>query len=185
MAAKKVDYPIRKKEWAPSLIPGPLVLISTCDQAKEPNVAPKSWLQMAAFDPPTLMFSGSKGNTTEKNILATGSFAVNLVDGSMADEVYGCIAWSGRERIEKMGITLSAAKKIDAPLVDRCPAHLECVLQGTHEIGSGFIVFGRIVAASIREDILAAPPKDRYRLLDPVLFLENGLYSRVRDAIRT
>ncbi|MBI4678193.1 MAG: flavin reductase [Elusimicrobia bacterium] len=179
---KKAEYPIDKKEWSPSLIPGPITLISTCDQAKEPNVAPKSWLQMAAFEPPTLMFSGSKENTTEKNILAAGCFAVNLVDSSMAVKVYGCIKWSGRERIRKMGITLSPARKIGAPLVDQCRAHLECVLRGTKEVGGGFVVFGEIVAAFVREDILAAPPEDRYRLLDQVVFLENGLYARVRDA---
>ena len=137
---------------------------------------------MVAFDPPALMFSGSKENTTEKNILATGCFAVNLVDASMAAKTYGCIAWSGRERIGKMGISLSPAQKIDAHLVDQCRAHLECVLLSTQAVGSGFVIFGEIVAASIGEDILAVPPQDRYRLLDQAIFLENGLYSRIRDA---
>jgi flavin reductase (DIM6/NTAB) family NADH-FMN oxidoreductase RutF/uncharacterized protein YciI len=179
---KKVEYPINKKEWSPSLIPGPIVLISTCNQEKEPNVAPKSWLQMAAFAPPMLMFSGSKDNKTERNILATNCFVVNLIDASMAAKTYGCIEWSGQERIEKIGITLSPAGKVGTPLVDQCRAHLECVLHSTKEVGSGFIIFGEIVAASIREDILAVLPQDRYRLLDQVIFLENGLFSRVRDA---
>lgn len=179
---KKIEYPINKREWAPSLIPGPVVLISTRNQAKEPNVAPKSWLQMVAFEPPMLMFSGSKENATEKNILATGCFAVNLVDSSMATQVYRCIEWSGSERIRKMGITLSPAAKIDAPVVDQCRAHLECVLHSTKELGTGFIVFGEITRASIQEDILTAPPQDRYRLLDQIVFLEDGFYSRIRDA---
>jgi flavin reductase (DIM6/NTAB) family NADH-FMN oxidoreductase RutF len=177
----KVEFPINKKEWAPSLIPGPVVLISTCDQKGDRNVAPKSWVQMIGFEPPMLMFAGTKGNTTEKNILETGCFSVNLVDSSLAAKVYGCLEWFGRERIEKMGIALSPAKKIAAPLVDQCPAHLECVLRGTHEVCGSFVVFGEIVAASIREDILNVPPRERYRLLDNIIFLENGLYTRVRE----
>ncbi len=76
---KKVDYPVDKREWCPSLIPGPIVLISTYNSKKEPNIAPKSWVQMVSFDPPILMFSGSKGNKTEENILKTGCFAINFV----------------------------------------------------------------------------------------------------------
>ncbi|MDP6713459.1 MAG: flavin reductase, partial [SAR202 cluster bacterium] len=98
---KKIDYPIDKNGWHPSLIPGPIVLISTQDSAKEPNVAPKSWLQMVSFDPPILMFSGTRRNTTEQNILETGCFGVNFVDSSMAPAVYGCLEWFGRERIER------------------------------------------------------------------------------------
>lgn len=42
-------------------------------------------------------------------------------------------------------------------------------------------MFGEIVAASIREDILAAPSAERYRLLDQVVFLENGLFAPIRE----
>lgn len=66
---RKVDFPVDKRAWHPSLAPGPIVLIYTYDAERTPNVAPKSRLQMAAFDPPMVMFSGSKGNTTEINTL--------------------------------------------------------------------------------------------------------------------
>ncbi len=176
---KKVDYPIDKRKWHPSLIPGPVVLISTYDAKKNPNVAPKSWVQMVSFEPPTLMFSGTKGNTTENNILQTGCFGVNIVDSSMASKVYNCIRWFGCERIEKTGLTLIEASKINAPLVDDCKAHLECRLHTTTEIGSGFVVFGEIVAASIWDKIPEAKLDKRYELLDQIVFLENSLYARI------
>jgi len=50
---RKVPYAIDKREWHPSLIPGPIALISTVDAGGTPNIAPKSWLQMVAFEPPT------------------------------------------------------------------------------------------------------------------------------------
>lgn len=176
---KKVDFFIDKRNWCPSLIPGPVVLISTYDEKKNPNIAPKSWVQMVSFEPSMLMFSGTEGNTTENNILQTGCFGVNIVDSSLAAKVYGCLKWFGRERIEKMGLTLFEAATIDAPLVNECKAHLECTLHKTAEAGSGFVVFGEIVAASIWDQILLADCNKRYELLDQIVFLEEGLYSRI------
>ena len=181
---KKVDYPIDKRRWCPSLIPGPIVLISTYNATKDPNIAPKSWVQMVSFEPPMLMFSGTKGNTTENNILRTGCFGVNIVDFSMASEVYGCLKWFGRERIEKTGLTIFDALQINAPLVNECKAHLECKLYKTTEVGSGFVVFGEIVGASIWDQVVAAERDKRYELLDQIVFLEDNLYSRI-DRVAT
>jgi flavin reductase (DIM6/NTAB) family NADH-FMN oxidoreductase RutF len=180
---KKIPFPIDKREWAPSLMPGPIVLISTFDEDKNPNVAPKSWVSMVSFDPPILMFSGSKGNTTENNVLRTGCFAINLVDSSLAKTVFECLQWHGRERIEKCGFTLSPADKIDAPLIGQCRAHLECRLIDTREIGSGFVIFGEIVAASIWDEIMKAEPQKRYALLDQTMFLEDGVFAAL-DGVR-
>jgi len=178
----KVPFPIDKREWHPSLVPGPIVLISTVDADGAPNVAPKSWLQMVAFDPPTLMFSGSKGGQTEKNALATECFTVNIVDGSLAERAYACIRWKGEERIRRSGFRLVPASKIRAPLVDDCKAHLECRLVGIREVGSGFVLFGEIIAASIVEGLLELEPRARYVRLDQALFLEESLYASVDQA---
>ena len=181
---RKIEYPVNKKEWCPSLIPGPLTLISTYSSKRVPNIAPKSWIQMAAFEPPMLMFSGTKGNTTENNILRTKCFVVNIVDSTLAPKVYGCLKWFGRERIERMGLTLGAASQIEAPLVDDCKAHLECRLHATRKMGSGFVVFGEIVAASIWDEIASAERGRKYALLDQALFLEEGgLYASVNRPV--
>ena len=182
MATGKIPFPTDKREWHPSLIPGPIALISTVGSSGAPNVAPKSFIQMVSFEPPILMFSGSKGGKTEENIEVTGCFAVNLVDGSLARRTYECIRWQGAERIERSGFKLTPASSIEAPLVDDCRAHLECRLHGTQEVGSGLVVFGEIVAGSILEEIAALEPRDRYPALDQALFLEEGLYATVERA---
>ncbi|MFX0097452.1 MAG: flavin reductase family protein [Candidatus Hodarchaeota archaeon] len=176
---RRVSYPVNKKEWHPSLIPGPIVLISTYNARKEPNIAPISWLQMASFEPPILMFSTSKENTTAKNIIETSCFAVNLVDASIASKAFRCVSWYGHERIERTRFTMIEASRIYAPLVDECKANLECRLASTKEIGSGFVVFGEIIIASIWERILQVEYKKRYELLDQIVFLEDGMFSRI------
>jgi len=179
---KKVDFPIDKSEWHPSLIPGPIVLISTYNSRKEPNVAPKSWLQMVSFKPSIIMFSGTKGNPTENNIMKTKCFGVNFVDFSMASIVYRCTKWSGRQRILKSGFKLTDASKIHAPLVDNCKAHLECRVHSTKTVGGAFVIFGQIVAASIWEKIVRVECKERYALLDEIVYLEPGMFARIDKA---
>jgi flavin reductase (DIM6/NTAB) family NADH-FMN oxidoreductase RutF len=102
----------------------------------------------------------------------------------MASKVYGCIKWFGRERIERTGFSLVEASKIRAPVIDDCKAHLECRLDRVMEIGSGFVVFGEIVAASIWEQILVAERERQYQLLSQIVFLEDNLYSRI-DRVAT
>jgi flavin reductase (DIM6/NTAB) family NADH-FMN oxidoreductase RutF len=172
---KKVDFPIDKRRWHPSLIPGPVALISTYNAHGDPNIAPKSWLQMVSFQPSIIMFSGQKGNTTEKNIEQTECFGVNFIDSTMAPKVWDCVQWFGQERIARSGFTLLKAKNINAPLVVQCRSHLECRLNGIQEMGSSLVVFGQIVNASIWEDILQAQGSRQYELLDQVFFLEDDL----------
>lgn len=182
MATNKQPFPIDKREWHPSLIPGPIALISTVDAAGVPNVAPKSWIQMVSFDPPMLMFSGSANGKTETNLRSTGCFAVNLVHGGLAQRAFRCVRWTGAERIERSEFRLAPAREIRAPLVDDCRAHLECMVHDTKEVGSGFVVFGEIVAASLLEVIAGAAPRDRYPAADLALFLEDGLYATIERA---
>jgi flavin reductase (DIM6/NTAB) family NADH-FMN oxidoreductase RutF len=179
---KTVDYPVDKNEWHPSLFPGPIVLISTYNLKKEPNVAPKSWLQMVSFKPPIIMFSGTKGSQTEKNIMKTKCFGVNFVDSSMASAVYCCTKWSGRQRILKSGFKLVEASKIQAPLVDNCRAHLECRHHSTKTVSGAFVISGEIVAASIWDRIVHVDCKERYALLDQTVYLEPGMFARINKA---
>src|SRR3990167_6653507 len=107
----KVPFSIDKRKWSPSLIPGGIVLISTISPTGVRHFAPKSWIQMASFEPPMLVFSGSSGQTTEDNILGTQSFVINIVDESIVARVYQCIQWHGEERTSRSGFTFGSASK--------------------------------------------------------------------------
>lgn len=182
MTPDRVPFPVDKRAWHPSLLPGPLALVTTVDGEGVPNVAPKSFLQMVSFEPPILMFSGQPAGRTERNLLTTGCFGVSLVHGGLAERVFACTAWSGAERIERAGLHLAPADAITAPLVAECRAHLECRLHDTKAVGSALVVFGEIVAASLRADVAAAEPRQRYAALDQALYLEEGLYATVDRA---
>lgn len=177
---RKVPFPLDKRHWHPSLLPGSLVLISTCGPDRAPNLAPKSWIQMASFDPPILLFSGTRDGTTERNIQHSGCFGVNFVHRALAPAVFQCIRWHGQERIARLGVGLQPATIIPVPLVAECRAHLECHLIETRPMGSGLIVFGEIVAASMWDQLGAGSAEQRYERLDPALFLEDGLIGTLQ-----
>ncbi len=134
---------------------------------------------MASFSPPVLLFSGSQGNLTERNILASGCFGVNFLDSTNIARAFASVQWAGAERVAKSGFRLSAATRIKAPVVADCRAHLECELRSTQEIGSGYVIFGEIVAAAVWDEVLKAAEPDRYALLDLVVYLEEKLVARV------
>ena len=182
MDQRRLSVPTDKREWQPSLIPGPIALICTIGANGAPNVAPKSFIQMVSFEPSILMFSGSEGGTTERNIEATGCFSVNFVHGGLARRVFECVRWRGAERIMQSGFQLVPADIVEAPLVADCRAHLECRLHDTKAVGSGFVVFGEIVAGSISEEIANLDPPHRYSAMNQALYLEEGLYATVERA---
>ncbi|MFW9856518.1 MAG: flavin reductase family protein [Candidatus Thorarchaeota archaeon] len=178
----KVEYGVNRAEWNPNLLVGPVALISTYDENHTPNIAPMSFLSVVSLKPSILMFSGRKKSPTERNIIIKKCFGVNIVDSSIGERAYESIKWEGDDRIKKSGFTMTGASKVDAPLIEECRANLECVLHSTTQVGSGFVIFGEIVAAHIWEDILHTKDhQKRYELLDPIISLDFGSYSTIGD----
>ncbi len=127
---------------------------------------------------------GDQGKRDGKNIEDTRSFALNLVDKALAPRVFECVKYHGAERGKKLGIHLHPSKRVNAPLIEECPANIECELHSTLEAGSGYIVIGKIVGCMVREDITGLGEKERYEALAPAFFLEDELYATLAGAER-
>jgi flavin reductase (DIM6/NTAB) family NADH-FMN oxidoreductase RutF/uncharacterized protein YciI len=180
----KVAFDPDKHGWHPSVLPGQIVLVSTVDADGTPNVAPKSWVTMAAFAGPIVAFGCTEEHLTLRNVEATGEFVVNVVAEPLTDVVWEMVRSRGRERLRRSGLTLVAAQRVRPPLVLECPAHLECELDDVKRYGAEALVFGRIVAASIDRDCTEGSLPDRYFRLRPVFFLEEGVYGSLDTAKR-
>jgi hypothetical protein len=74
---EKGSLPLDKREWHPSPPIGQIVLVTTLNADGQSNVAPKSWITMAAFDPPMLALGCNLEHWTAQNILRSGEFVVN------------------------------------------------------------------------------------------------------------
>ncbi len=180
----KVAFPAGKAHWHPSVLPGPIVLVSTVDARGEPNVAPKSWISMMAFRGPVLAFGCHSSHATARNAEESGEFVVNFPPEALVERIWAMPASYGAERIARSGLTLLPARQVAPPLIAECKAHLECTLEAVTRLGDEVVVFGKIVAASIDEDCAGASLADQYFRLRPVFFLEEGVYGSIDAAKR-
>jgi flavin reductase (DIM6/NTAB) family NADH-FMN oxidoreductase RutF len=178
-AGRKVEISPAKSSWHPSPLLGQVVLISSRNTRGEIHVAAKSWISMAAANPPVLVLSCRISHRTAINILETREFVVNIPGDDISERV-----WKAGERLDQLagengsGWTYSPALKVSAPLIKECKAHLECVLHATNRLNSEEIVlFGQIEAVSLDESLMKGTAEDRYKQLRPLLFLEEGLYG--------
>jgi flavin reductase (DIM6/NTAB) family NADH-FMN oxidoreductase RutF len=174
---KKVALPVDKRQWHPSALAGQIVIISTVDETGRPNIAPKSWVTMVAFEGPILAFGCNRTHTTYANILKTSEFVVNVPSAPLVERIWRLLDHPPETRIERSGLTLCPAARVAPPLIADCSAHLECEHEGTDFFGDEVLLFGRIVAALVNDDCVAREGVDSYAHLRPAFFLEDGIYG--------
>jgi len=103
----KVAFSPEKQDWHPSVLPGLIVLVSTVDEQGEPNIAPKSWVSMAAFNGPVLTFGCDRSHATARNTEAVGEFVVNVPPEALVERIVSVFLWAApREVLDDRGNTL-------------------------------------------------------------------------------
>jgi flavin reductase (DIM6/NTAB) family NADH-FMN oxidoreductase RutF len=148
-----------------AIVPRPVTLIATISpDGRTTNVAPFSYINAAATDPPMLAFSilrKENGGTkdTLNNILATGEFSVCAVDRALLERANACGAALPAEQseFEAFGLRPEAGVLIRAPRVADAPIQMECKLARTIEIGDGragsaTLVLGEVLLVHVRKD---------------------------------
>ena len=175
----KIALPLDKQAWHPSALPGQIVLVTTVDAEGAPNIAPKSWVTMVAFAGPVVAFGCNVTHATYRNIVATDEFVVNVLTESLTERAWALSDVHGSARARECGFTLVPAREVGAPVVEECPANLECLLDDVKRYGEEVLIFGRVVAASIEEACVNAPFAAQYERLAPAFF-RGGRLCRTR-----
>ena len=144
--------------------PRPIGWISTIDKERNVNLAPYSFFNAVADNPPMIMFSitGQKKNISSKdtlqNIIETKCFVVNVVGKDLLHQMNQT---SGNYPKNNDEFILAKLEKsncvhIDVPRVKKSPASLECTLYKILKLPgfSNNMVIGRVVGVHINENIL-------------------------------
>ena len=144
--------------------PRPIGWISTIDKEKNVNLAPYSFFNAIADNPPMIMFSitGQKKNISSKdtlqNIIETKCFVVNIVSKDLLNQMNQT---SGNYPKNTDEFVLANLEKtncvyIDVPRVKKSPASLECTLYKILKLPgfSNNMVIGEVVGVHINENIL-------------------------------
>ena len=144
--------------------PRPIGWISTIDKEKNVNLAPYSFFNAIADNPPMIMFSitGQKKNISSKdtlqNIIETKCFVVNVVSKDLLNQMNQTSGNYPKNTDEFILAKLEKANcvHIDVPRVKKSPASLECTLYKILKLPgfSNNMVIGKVVGVHINENIL-------------------------------
>ena len=150
------------------VVPRPIAFVSTASADGIINLAPFSFFNAVAYDPPTIVFSSSRyaGDKREKrkdtlvNIEETGEFVINVVVDDIAEAMNRTAAEYPAEvnEFEIAGLTATPSEVVAPPRVAESPVNMECRLSQVVPIGRGErywgLVIGEIVLLHIRDDLI-------------------------------
>ena len=173
------------------VVPRPIAFVSTMSKDGLVNLAPYSFFNAVAYDPPTIVFSssrqaGDKLKDTLTNIEETGEFVVNIVVDDIAEAMNRTAAEFPSEvsEFEIAGLTPAPSERVRPPRVAESPVNMECRLlqvvplgQGDHQHG---LVIGQIVLMHIRDDIIEGH-RINHQLLKPTGRLTGSMYCHTSD----
>ena len=173
------------------VVPRPIAFVSTVSPEGVTNLAPYSFFNAVASNPPTIVFSssrhtGHKEKDTLANVEATGEFVVNVVVDDIAEAMNRTAAEfpAAVSEFEVAGLTPAASVKIRPPRVAESPVNMECRLQQVINLGSGEqqhgLVIGEVVLLHIRDDLIDGH-RINHQLLKPTGRLAGSMYCHTAE----
>ncbi|MEM4679012.1 MAG: flavin reductase family protein [Candidatus Jordarchaeales archaeon] len=114
-------------------------------------------LCLSALTPPMVAVSIGFQRESYRMIKESGEFVVNVPPSKLVKEVLFCGTISGRDvdKFSETGLTAAPARRVRAPIIAECIAHLECKVEKTVEAGDHMVFIGRVLEAYAEEDFSA------------------------------
>ncbi len=145
--------------------PRPIGWISTRDGSGADNLAPYSFFNAVAYEPPQVMFASTSAKTDRDNtkdsvanIRNTGMFCVNIVEYEMRDAMNASSGMydKGEDEFVLAGLQKVECETIACARVAAAPASLECKLTQIVKLPgqSNYTVFGEVIGIHMRDDCL-------------------------------
>lgn len=161
----KDDHGLPHNPFKAIVSPRPIGWISSVDGAGRVNLAPYSFFNAIADNPPLVMFSSSgaktdRGDTKDAvaGIRETGEFVCNMVSKSLAEAMNQS---SGNypadvDEFEAAGLEKAECRVVKAPRVAAAPAALECRLWKVIDLPADGqkLVIGEVVGVHIDDAML-------------------------------
>ena len=125
------------------------VLVSCFGKAGKPNITTIAWAMPTSINPPLLAISLAPTRHSHTLIEESGEFIVNIPTLDILQAVYSCGSLTGRsfDKFKKANLTQMPAKKVKAPAIRECVAHLECSVDSKFTTGDHTVYVGKILEA--------------------------------------
>jgi flavin reductase (DIM6/NTAB) family NADH-FMN oxidoreductase RutF len=125
------------------------VLVSCIGKAGKPNITTLAWAMPTSINPPLLAISLAPTRHSRTLIEESGEFIVNIPTLETLQAVYACGSLTGRsfDKFKKTNLTPMPSKKVKAPAIRECIAHLECSVEDKFTTGDHTVYVGKILEA--------------------------------------
>ena len=125
------------------------VLVSCVGKTAKPNIMAVAWAMPTSQNPPLVAISISPKRHSHKLIEETQEFIINIPTLEILQATYACGVLTGGnfDKFKKAGLTPIPARKVKAPAIRECHAHLECTLDSQFITGDHTVFVGKIVDA--------------------------------------
>jgi flavin reductase (DIM6/NTAB) family NADH-FMN oxidoreductase RutF len=165
----KDHHGLKHNPFKSLVVPRPIGWISSQDRNGVVNLAPYSFFNGVATEPPTVMFSSNgvhrEGSYKDsvKNVRDTGEFVCNLATWETREAMNTTSAMVARsvDEFELSGLTPVPSELVKPPRVKESPVHLECTYLQTVELPcdkpgqSNLVVFGQVIGIHIDDSIIS------------------------------
>jgi flavin reductase (DIM6/NTAB) family NADH-FMN oxidoreductase RutF len=171
--------------------PRPIGWIATRSAEGHDNLAPYSFFNAVAYEPPQVMFASTSAKPDRDgtkdsvaNIRETGVFAVNVVEYSARDLMNQTSGpWDRAiDEFALAGVEKADCTMINCPRVAGSPATLECKLTQIVQLpgDANFAVFGEVIGVHLRDDCMVDGMFD-LTTFNPLTRLGYQDYSVIRE----
>ncbi len=160
----ELDHVDRYKLMTGLVVPRPIGWIGTYGADRVPNLAPYSFFNAVASNPPVVLFStGVNGGYVKdslSNARSGGVFTTNLVDHDLSVAMNETAAEvpPDVDEFQRAGLTVEEFGTVDAPGVAEAKAVLECRVINEVTLGESdpyhVVIFGEVVALHVADDVL-------------------------------
>ena len=145
------------------LNPVPAVIV-TCGTLEKPNALTIAWTGTLCSSPPKTYISVRPERYSYEMIKTSGEFCINLTTAELAraTDYLGVRSGRNEDKLARLGLSVSAAQSVSAPILDASPLSIECRVDRIIPLGSHDMFIADIVAVNAARELL--DEKGRLRL---------------------
>jgi len=172
-----------------AVVPRPIAFVSSQGLSGNTNLAPFSYFNAIASEPPLVAIAiGDRADDpkdTLRNIRETQEFVVNVVSEPLLDAMVRTAGeWPrGVSEFGPAGLTPAPSERVRPPYVAESPLQLECRLHREIALGNSILVVGEVVLARVRDDVMTDGRVDPAKLA-PVGRLGGELYAPLGPVLK-
>lgn len=137
------------------LSPVPAVIV-TCGTVDKPNALTIGWTGTINSIPPKTYISVRPERYSYNIIKESGEFVINLTTEDLvkATDYLGVRSGKNEDKLKNLGLTVSPASEVSAPLLDASPVSIECRVCDTVLLGSHEMFIADVLAIHVADEII-------------------------------